>query len=82
MRGLVLGLLLAGCAIVPSYRTELEEPGRFVVTYFDDALDASRSRQADVMAGQHCAKYGKGATLVRSDLRKTDYRTVAAYYCR
>lgn len=82
MRGLAIGLLLAGCAIVPSYRVELEEPGRFVVSYFDDPLDASRPRQADVMAGQHCARQGRGATLVRSDLRRTDYRTVAAYYCR
>jgi hypothetical protein len=52
------------------------------VSYFDDPTDTSRSRQADAMAGQHCSQYGKGATLMRSDLRTTDYRTQAVYHCR
>ena len=82
MRLGLLALLLTGCAIVPSYRTELEEPTRFIVSYFDDPTDASRSRQADAMAGAHCARYGKGATVVSSSLRTTDYRTQAVYHCR
>ena len=73
---------MLGCAIVPSYRVELEDANRIVLSYFDDPTDASRSREVSAMAGAHCDRQGKSATLVRSTLRTTDYRTEAVYHCR
>lgn len=79
---LLVAASLSACAIVPQHRIELADAGRVIVSYYDDAWSHTRSQDAQIMANQHCGQYGKTASLERSQVRQSDYKTEALFRCR